>query len=259
MWAARAMCLAKTVSRSTHTDAELAALIAEGAGQVLLGVGHAGLLDRRLLGDVGDAMAQAWISQVLRRRRPRDAVLSEEADDDLTRLGAERVWIVDPLDGSSEFAMGTTHWAVHVALTIDGTPAASAVSLPAQGRLFRSDEVPQVGGELTGRIAMSRYGHSFPSAAAADRLGLRAVHIGSAGAKAMAVVSGEVDAYVHAGGQYEWDNCAPVGVAQAAGLHCSRLNGDELAYNNPQPYLPDFVICRKEIADDLLDAVAHRW
>ncbi|MFZ2511472.1 MAG: 3'(2'),5'-bisphosphate nucleotidase CysQ [Gordonia sp. (in: high G+C Gram-positive bacteria)] len=242
-----------------HTDSELAALIAQGAGQVLLGVGHGELLAPRHLGDVGDALAQAWIAQVLTTQRPDDAVLSEEADDDLVRLQRERVWIIDPLDGTSEFSRGTTHWAVHVALTLNGVPGPSAVSLPAQGQLFRSDEVPTVTGPLTGRIAVSRYGHSYPSAAVADRLGLRAVHIGSAGAKAMAVVRGDVDAYVHAGGQYEWDNCAPVGVAQAAGLFCSRLDGSDLVYNNPQPYLPDFVICRPEIADDVLAAVRTPW
>ena len=244
---------------ASDADAELAALIAEGAGQLLLGVGHGGLLDRRQLGDVGDALAQAWISRVLRTQRPGDAVLSEEADDDLVRLDRERVWIIDPLDGTSEFSRGTTHWAVHVALTVNGTPEASAVSLPAQGLVFRSDQVPTVTGPLTGRIAVSRYGHSYPSAAVADRLGLSAVHIGSAGAKAMAVVRGDVDAYVHAGGQYEWDNCAPVGVAQAAGLFCSRLDGADLVYNNRQPYLPDFVICRQEIAEELLDALRTPW
>ncbi len=255
------MCLGRGMTRpsSRHTDAELAAVIAEGAGQLLLGVGHGGLLDRRELGDVGDALAQAWISRVLTRQRPRDAVLSEEADDDLARLGAERVWIIDPLDGTSEFSRGTTHWAVHVALTVDGRPVAAAVSLPAQGEVYRSDEVPPADGPLTGRIAVSRYGHSYPSATVADRLGLDAVHIGSAGAKAMAVVRGDVDAYVHAGGQFEWDNCAPVGVAEAAGLHCSRLSGAPIVYNNPQPYMPDFVICRREIADDLLEALRSPW
>ncbi len=242
-----------------HTDAELAALIAAGAGQVLLGVGYGDLLGGRQLGDLGDAMAQAWISRILTSHRPLDAVLSEEADDDLARLDAERVWIIDPLDGTAEFSRGTTHWAVHVALTVDGLPTASAVSLPAQGQLFRSDRVPVTDGPLTGRIAVSRYGHSYPSAAVADRLGLSAVHIGSAGAKAMAVVRGDVDAYVHSGGQYEWDNCAPVGVAQAAGLHCSRLSGAEIVYNNPQPYMPDFVICRTEIAEELLAALASPW
>ncbi|MFT3659931.1 MAG: 3'(2'),5'-bisphosphate nucleotidase CysQ [Gordonia sp. (in: high G+C Gram-positive bacteria)] len=243
--------------RSTLSDAELAALLAEGAGQVLLGVRHGGLFDRREMGDLGDAMAQAWIARVLHRHRPHDAVLSEEADDDPARLDADRVWIIDPLDGTSEFSTGTSHWAVHIALTVDGAPVESAVSLPAQGLLFRADEVPRTGGDLTGLMAVSRYGHSYASAAAAGRLGLRAVHIGSAGAKAMAVVSGRADAYVHDGGQFEWDNCAPVGVALAAGLHCSRLDGTEIVYNNPNPYMPDFVICRPEIADDLLDAVAR--
>ncbi|MFC0314409.1 3'(2'),5'-bisphosphate nucleotidase CysQ [Gordonia phosphorivorans] len=240
-----------------HSDAELAAMIAEGAGQLLLGVGHGALLDRRQLGDLGDALAEAWISRVLQRQRPGDAVLSEEAEDDLARLAADRVWIIDPLDGTSEFSRGTTHWAVHVALTRNGIPDVSAVSLPAQGQLFRSDEVAQVGGELTGRIAVSRFGHSYPSAAVAERLRLQAVHIGSAGAKAMAVVRGDVDAYIHSGGQFEWDNCAPVGVATAAGLHCSRLDGSTIVYNNPQPYLPDFVICRKEIADEVLEALRY--
>ncbi|MFT4087130.1 MAG: 3'(2'),5'-bisphosphate nucleotidase CysQ [Gordonia sp. (in: high G+C Gram-positive bacteria)] len=239
----------------TMSDAELAALIAGGAGEILLGIRHGELLRRRLLGDLGDAMAQAWIGQVLAAQRPHDAVLSEEADDVGDRATAERVWIIDPLDGTSEYGMGTSHWAVHVALTVGGRPEVAAVSLPAMGELFRSDEVPMVDGPLSGRIAVSRYGHSYPSAAVAQRLGLQAVHIGSAGAKAMAVVRGDVDAYVHAGGQYEWDNCAPVGVALAAGLHCSRLDGSEIVYNNPQPYLPDFLICRPEIADDALDAI----
>lgn len=241
------------------SDTQLAAAIAEGAGEILNGVRHEGLLAGEQLGDVGDAMAQAWISQVLRRHRRRDAVLSEEAEDVGDRSTAERVWIIDPLDGTSEYSMGTSDWAVHVALTINGAPVASAVSLPAKGQVFRSDEVPAVDGPLSGRIAVSRYGHSYHSAAVCERVGLNPVRIGSAGAKAMAVVRGDVDAYVHSGGQYEWDNCAPVGVALAAGLHCSRLNGRPIVYNNPQPYMPDFVICRQEIADAVLDAVAHPW
>ncbi|WP_375002620.1 3'(2'),5'-bisphosphate nucleotidase CysQ [Gordonia sp. PS3] len=241
------------------SDAELAAAIAEGAGEILLGIRHRNLLTGPLVGDVGDALAQAWISTVLRRHRGRDAVLSEEAEDVGDRSRAERVWIIDPLDGTSEFAMGTSDWAVHVALAVDGTPTAAAVSLPAQNEVFRSDDVPATHGPLTGRLAVSRYGHSYHSAAVADRLGMDAVRIGSAGAKAMAVVRGDVDAYVHSGGQYEWDNCAPVGVALAAGLHCSRLDGRPIVYNNPQPYMPDFVICRTEIADAVLEAVATPW
>ncbi|GEE01054.1 3'(2'),5'-bisphosphate nucleotidase CysQ [Gordonia spumicola] len=241
------------------SDAELAARIAVGAGEVLTGIRHGDLLGRRLLGDVGDALAQAWISTVLRTHRPHDAVLSEEAADVGDRASSSRVWIIDPLDGTSEFSMGTSDWAVHVALAVDGSPEVAAVSLPAYGEVFRSDDVPVADGPLTGRLAVSRYGHSYHSAAVADRLGMSEVRIGSAGAKAMAVVRGDADAYVHSGGQYEWDNCAPVGVALAAGLHCSRLDGRDIVYNNPQPYMPDFVICRQEIAADVLTALSMPW
>ncbi|QRY63091.1 3'(2'),5'-bisphosphate nucleotidase CysQ [Gordonia sp. PDNC005] len=241
------------------SDAELAARIAVGAGEVLSGIRHGDLIGGRLLGDVGDTLAQAWISTVLRTHRRHDAVLSEEAADVGDRSTASRVWIIDPLDGTSEFSMGTADWAVHVALAVDGQPDVAAVSLPAHGELFRSDDVQLADGPLTGRLAVSRYGHSYHSAAVADRLGMDAIRIGSAGAKAMAVVRGDADAYVHSGGQYEWDNCAPVGVALAAGLHCSRLDGRPIVYNNPQPYMPDFVICRPEIADDVLDAVSTPW
>nr|WP_308470332.1 3'(2'),5'-bisphosphate nucleotidase CysQ [Gordonia crocea] len=246
-------------SGSRLSDDELAAQIAEGAGRLLLGVRHGGLLDGRLIGDAGDQLAQAWIGAVLRRRRPRDAVLSEEAEDVGDRSTAERVWIIDPLDGTSEFSYGTADWAVHVALTEGGRPTAAAVSIPARGELYRSDEVDTVGGPLTGRIAVSRFGGSYESAHVANQLGLQRVSIGSAGAKAMAVVRGDVDAYVHSGGQYEWDNCAPVGVCEAAGLHCSRLDGSEIRYNQRVPYMPDFVICRREIADDVLAALDAVW
>ncbi|MCF8609774.1 3'(2'),5'-bisphosphate nucleotidase CysQ [Gordonia sp. HY285] len=241
------------------SDADLAAHLAEGAGEILNGIRHRDLLDGRVVGDVGDMLAQAWISTVLRVHRPHDAVLSEEAEDVGDRSTTSRVWIIDPLDGTSEFSLGTDNWAVHVALAVDGVPEVAAVSLPAQGELFRSDTVDEVMGPLTGRLAVSRYGHSYHSAAVADRLRMGAVQIGSAGAKAMAVVRGDVDAYVHSGGQYEWDNCAPVGVALAAGLHCSRIDGRPITYNNPQPYMPDFVICRSEIADAVLDALSTPW
>ncbi|MFT3899197.1 MAG: 3'(2'),5'-bisphosphate nucleotidase CysQ [Gordonia sp. (in: high G+C Gram-positive bacteria)] len=244
---------------SALSDAELAAQIAEGAGRILLGVRHGGLLDGRLIGDAGDQISQAWIGAALRRRRPKDAVLSEEAEDVGDRSTASRVWIIDPLDGTSEFSFGTKDWAVHVALAVDGRPSAAAVSIPARGEVFRSDEVTPVDGPLTGRIAVSRYGGSYESSYVADKLGLTRVQIGSAGAKAMAVVRGDVDAYVHAGGQYEWDNCAPVGVCAAAGLHCSRLDGSEIVYNQRVPYMPDFVICRTEIADDMLETLSNVW
>ena len=244
---------------SRISDAELAARIARGAGQILLGVRDGDLLDGRVLGDVGDTMAQAWISTVLARHRPRDAVLSEEAADVGDRATAERVWIIDPLDGTREFAAGTADWAVHVALTEHGVVTEAAVSLPATGEVFRTDTVEKTSTPLTGRLATSRWGGSYETSWVSSRLHLQMVPIGSAGAKAMAVVRGDVDAYVHAGGQYEWDNAAPVGVATAAGLHCSRLDGSEIIYNNPHPYMPDFVICRTEIRDEMMAALDQVW
>lgn len=244
---------------SRLSDAELAARIARGAGQILLGVRDGDLLDGRVLGDVGDTMAQAWISTVLARHRPRDAVLSEEAADVGDRATAERVWIIDPLDGTREFAAGTADWAVHVALTEHGVVTEAAVSLPATGEVFRTDTVEKTTTPLTGRLATSRWGGSYETSWVSSRLHLQMVPIGSAGAKAMAVVRGDVDAYVHAGGQYEWDNAAPVGVATAAGLHCSRLDGSEIVYNNPHPYMPDFVICRTEIRDEMMAALDQVW
>ena len=244
---------------SRLSDAELAARIARGAGQILLGVRDSDLLDGRVLGDVGDTMAQAWISTVLARHRPRDAVLSEEAADVGDRATAERVWIIDPLDGTREFAAGTADWAVHVALTEHGVVTEAAVSLPATGEVFRTDTVEKTSTPLTGRLATSRWGGSYETSWVSSRLHLQMVPIGSAGAKAMAVVRGDVDAYVHAGGQYEWDNAAPVGVATAAGLHCSRLDGSEIIYNNPHPYMPDFVICRTEIRDEMMAALDQVW
>ncbi|MEP9394010.1 3'(2'),5'-bisphosphate nucleotidase CysQ [Gordonia sp. VNQ95] len=244
---------------SALSDAELAARIAAGAGEILLGVRSGGLLGGRLLGDAGDALAQAWIGTVLQRHRPRDAVLSEEAVDVGDRMSADRVWIIDPLDGTSEFAAGSSHFAVHVALTRHGVVTDAAVSLPATGELFRTDTVDPPPTQPSGRIATSRWGTSYEVAVVAQRLHLRTTPIGSAGAKAMAVVRGDADAYVHSGGQYEWDNAAPVGVALAAGLHCSRLDGSEIVYNQPQPYMPDFVICRPELAAPILDIMGETW
>ena len=240
------------------SDAELAARIAEGAGEILLGVRHGDLLSGRHLGDVGDTMAQAWIASVLARHRPADAVLSEEAADVGDRATAERVWIIDPLDGTRQFASGSDEWAVHVALTEGGKITHAAVSLPARGRVFRSDTVEITAGPLSGKLATSRYA-SYEVSWVSRELKLNPILIGSAGAKAMAVVTGEADAYVHAGGQYEWDNCAPVGVALAAGLHCSRLDGTPIVYNQPYPYMPDFVICRSELREDMLASLAEIW
>jgi 3'(2'), 5'-bisphosphate nucleotidase len=223
------------------------------------------------LGDAGDRSANTLILDRLRKHRPADAVLSEEAADDLVRLRKDRVWIVDPVDGTREFSTpGRTDWAVHIALwqrtggvAAGGTAGPSGaitdavVGLPATGEMFRTDTVapppPRAEGPI--RIATSRNRPPTILWWLRDMLDVELIGIGSAGAKAMAVVRGDVDAYVHAGGQYEWDSAAPAGVVTAAGLHASRLDGSPLVYNRRDPYLPDFVMCRSELAGTLLDAI----
>jgi len=238
-------------------DDRLAAALAEGAGRVLLAVREAGLIEGKALGKAGDAVAQEWLNRALGICRPDDAVLSEEAADDHSRLQAGRVWIVDPLDGTREFSEGRHDWAVHVALAIDGTPGPSAVALPGLGEVVSTVDPPTLengAGERL-RIAVSR---SRPPAEAehlADQLDAELVPMGSAGFKAMAVVRGEADAYVHSGGQYEWDSAAPVGVAAAAGLHTSRIDGSKPVYNRPDPSLPDLIVCRPDLAEQILSAL----
>lgn len=212
------------------------------------------------LGDAGDAEAQRIIDAVLERRPVGDAVLSEEAEDGPARLAAERVWIIDPLDGTREFSEpGRQDWAVHAALCVGGHPVAAAVALPALGEVHRTDAptplrpVPE---DRPLRMVVSRTRAPAVAADVAARLGAELVPMGSAGAKVMAVVRGEAEVYLHAGGQYEWDSCAPVGVALAAGLHASRLDGSPLVYNRPDPRLDDLVVCRAELAEDVLAAVA---
>jgi 3'(2'), 5'-bisphosphate nucleotidase len=188
-----------------------------------------------------------------------DAVLSEEGKDDPIRLSTSRVWIVDPLDGTREFGEPPrTDWAVHVALTIDGVPAAGAVALPALDLVLSTDQPPPPPPPMPARprIIVSR---SRPPAVAthvAEEMNGELVEMGSAGAKAMAVVRGEADVYVHAGGQYEWDSCAPVAVALSAGVHCSRIDGAPLRYNRADSYLPDLLLCRAELAPRALAALA---
>jgi 3'(2'), 5'-bisphosphate nucleotidase len=188
-----------------------------------------------------------------------DAVLSEEGRDDLARLDHQRVWIVDPLDGTREFGEPPRQdWAVHVALAVDGVAVAGAVALPALGLTLSTEFTPELTPARGGapRVIVSR---TRPPAAAmwlAEQLHGELVEMGSAGAKAMAVVRGEADVYAHSGGQYEWDSCAPVAVAAAVGLHVSRLDGAPLRYNNADPYLPDLLICRAELAEPALEALA---
>nr|VDG62685.1 Inositol-1-monophosphatase [Streptococcus thermophilus] len=241
---------------ATYSDSRLTNLIALGTGEILKGIRGVGLLRGRELGEAGDDLAQNWIARVLEQHRPDDGFLSEEAVDDLSRLENNRVWIVDPLDGTKEFATGRQDWAVHIALVEDGLPTHAAVGLPDLGVVFKSSDVRHVAGPLARKIALS---HNRPPAVArfiADKLGFDAEGIGSAGAKAMHVLLGDYDAYIHAGGQYEWDQAAPVGVAKAAGLHASRLDGSEIRFNNEDTYIPDLLICRPELADDILSHAA---
>ncbi|HTU11602.1 MAG TPA: 3'(2'),5'-bisphosphate nucleotidase CysQ [Allosphingosinicella sp.] len=240
----------------TLGDAALARRLAESAGALLLVVQRSGLFEGKALGCAGDRVANAFLIEAIRARRPGDAILSEEEKDDAGRLAARRVWIVDPLDGSREYGEGRTDWAVHVALSIDGAPAHGAVALPGLALTLCSGRpacVPAQEGPL--RLLVSRSRPAADALAVAEALGAELVPMGSAGAKAMAVVRGEADIYFHSGGQYEWDNCAPAAVALAAGLHASRIDGTPLRYNRPDKYLPDLLICRPAIAERVLATI----
>jgi 3'(2'), 5'-bisphosphate nucleotidase len=233
-------------------DHELAADIAREAGELLLE-----LQARQATKDEGDQLSNELILGRLAAARPDDAVLSEESKDSPERLTRERVWIVDPLDGTREWGEGRADWAVHVALAFSGIPSVATVALPGQQKLLSTAQPPPAPPDGTGRIRLL-VSRTRPPAVAeylADVLDAELVPLGSAGAKAMAVVMGDADVYAHSGGQYEWDSAAPVGVATAAGCHCSRIDGAPLLYNQPDPYLPDLLICRAELATRVLDAV----
>jgi 3'(2'), 5'-bisphosphate nucleotidase len=250
------------------TDAALAAVVAAEAGEMLVKVREKiGFYDPYDLGDTGDKLANKLILDRLRAARPDDAVLSEEAVDDLARVHADRVWIVDPVDGTHEFSMPRrTDWAVHIALwRRDGGPngriSDAAVALPARNEVYRSDTVTPPPPRADGPILITASANRPPPVLwwLRDRMDIQLVRIGSAGAKAMAVVRGDVDAYLHAGGQWEWDSAAPAGVVQAAGLHASRLDGSELIYNRRDPYLPDLLMCRPELSEALLDGILSAY
>jgi 3'(2'), 5'-bisphosphate nucleotidase len=237
------------------TDVSVAARAARAAGEVLVAL-RRGELSGRALGDAGDAAGQRAILGVLTAERPDDVVFSEEAVDDPRRLSAGRVWIVDPLDGTREYSDGRHDWAVHVALWADGDLAAAAVALPGLDEILLTDPAPAVppqSGAL--RIAVSRTRPPAVADLVARALDAELVPLGSAGYKTAAVVRGEVDAYVHAGGMYQWDSAAPVAVARAAGLTTCRLDGSPLVYNGADPYLPDLLVCRPELAGPVLAAV----
>ena len=237
-------------------DVELAIHLADTSGQMLLALREAGRFEGKALGAEGDRIANAFIMDMLRRERPDDAILSEEEVNDHARCAVERVWIVDPLDGTREYGEGRNDWAVHVALAVGGQASTGAVALPGLGLTLDSAS-PVAPSPTPDRLRMlvSRTRPAAEAVAVAESLGAELVPMGSAGAKAMAVVRGEADIYLHSGGQYEWDNCAPVAVARAAGLHCSRIDGSPLSYNHPNPWLPDLLICPVALADEVLRLV----
>ncbi|HET8660401.1 MAG TPA: inositol monophosphatase family protein [Micromonosporaceae bacterium] len=248
----------------TQDDSAFAAELAGRAGELLLALREElGFADPAALKATGDKRSHDLLLGELGRGRPADAVLSEEgARTDPARLAAERVWIVDPLDGTREFSEeGRTDWAVHVALWSAGELAAGAVALPARGTVLATGRplpapAPAAGTDGRVRIACSRTRPPAFLAALAEELEAQLVPMGSAGVKVCAVVTGEVDAYVHAGGQYEWDSAAPVAVARAAGAHASRIDGSPLVYNRPDPLLPDLLVCRADLAPRLLRVLA---
>ncbi|MFF4893045.1 inositol monophosphatase family protein [Micromonospora chersina] len=265
-------------------DGAFARWLAARAGQALMGLrAELGFADAGALKAAGDKVSHDLIRTELAKWRPADAVLSEEdegsrlawtaevSSDAVSRLNADRVWIIDPLDGTREFAEeGRSDWAVHVALWARSAPTphglvAGAVGLPAQHRVLGTDyppayppmtlEAATAGGARTIRLAASRSRPPVFLSDLAEDIGAHLVPMGSAGAKIAAVVTGEVDAYIHAGGQYEWDSAAPVAVATATGLHASRIDGSALKYNEADPRLPDLLVCRKDLASRLLAAL----
>ena len=238
-------------------DAELAAHLAEHAGQILLEVRDSGRHHGKELGRAGDAEANAVLVAALRELRPDDGLLSEEEKDNALRLTKERVWIVDPVDGTREYGERRSDWAVHVALAIGGSATVGAVALPGLGLVLRSDQPqPLSPGAARPRMVVSRTRPAAEALAVAEAIGAELIPMGSAGAKAMAVVRGEAEIYRHTGGQYEWDSAAPVAVAAAHGLHCSRIDGSPLVYNRADTFMPDLLICRPEWAERVLSLVA---
>ena len=239
------------------TDAELAAHLAHVAGKILIEVRESGMFEGKSLGKAGDETANQFLCQALRQQRPEDGLLSEEEKDNAARLGKERVWIVDPVDGTREYGEARTDWAVHVALCIDGKPEIGAVALPGLDCVLRTDtpiDVPAAAEKP--RMVVSRTRPAAEAVAVSEAIGAELVGMGSAGAKAMAVVRGEAEIYLHTGGQYEWDSAAPAAVALAHGLHASRIDGSPLTYNQSDTYMPDLLICRPEWAERVLAEVA---
>lgn len=244
-------------------DHRLAHELATRAGELLLALREqagASAYERWTLRDDGDLGSHHFLVDALREARPDDRVLSEEGAEDRRRIGAPRVWIVDPLDGTREFGeIDRTDWAVHVALVIDDQLAVGAVALPALGITYSTAAPPEPVAATSPsdppRFVVSRSRPHPATLVAADSVGAVLVPMGSAGAKAMAVVRGDADVYAHAGGQYEWDSAAPAAVALAAGLHVSGVDGSDLRWNKSDPWQPHLLICRPELAAPVVTAV----
>lgn len=239
-------------------DGDLAAHLANVAGKILIQVRGSGMFEGKSLGKAGDQTANQFLVHALREQRPDDGLLSEEEKDNPARLEKSRVWIVDPVDGTREYGEERTDWAVHVGMAVNGEPALGAVALPGLDLVLRSDqprEVPAAPDKL--RMVVSRTRPAKEATEVAERLGAELVPMGSAGAKAMSIILGDADIYLHSGGQYEWDSCAPAAVALGAGLHCSRIDGSPLVYNRRDTYMPDLLICRKEHAERVLKEVSE--
>jgi 3'(2'), 5'-bisphosphate nucleotidase len=248
-------------AEAAHDDHVLAAWTATVAGELLLQVRGQGLEGKELK-DAGDRAAHELLMRLLAQHRPDDAVLSEEGKDDKARLSATRVWIVDPLDGTREFSEPPRDdWAVHVALWEDGDLVAGAVAQPGLGTTFNTGQPPVVPPRSSDRtrIAVSRTRPPEFVKALAEEIDAELVPMGSAGAKVISVARDITDAYVHAGGQYEWDSAAPVAVARAAGLHTSRADGATLEYNQDDVLLPDLLVCRPELAEQITEFVKRYW
>jgi 3'(2'), 5'-bisphosphate nucleotidase len=239
------------------TDADLAAHLAQVAGRILLEVRGSGMFEGKALGKAGDQTANQFLMHALQAQRPDDGLLSEESKDTDERLAKQRAWIIDPVDGTREYGEERTDWAVHVGMAVDGVAQLGAVALPGRDMVLRSDQ-PRALPEAAKRprFVVSRTRPAKEAQAVCEAMGGELVPMGSAGAKAMAIVLGEAEVYLHSGGQYEWDSCAPVAVAKAHGLHCSRIDGSPLLYNQKDTYLPDLLICRPELAQEALALVA---